>query len=399
MLIGCSQQNKPGGNDNPFAAKGAQSSGGGATIKSSPDQVNAALDRALKLATEPDPRKNIFVQFWTDSGRNNQRSYIKNPASVFPDMAASIAAGKSYRPLPAPGFPTIGLQPEDLTALFKSPFLEALKHNKITRLESGDCLLVGTEHKDASVSKFDVDAELCFSIGNLQYLPPSSLLRETLALVLHESVHLSGNKDEEQAKAWQTEFSAYFGARFGDVTTDNVSARTLKKIGAAKILISRALEIANGDPKKPMIYNLVGKLSLELNSLPYFLDPLALELKTSPSHTELISNYSNAVLAAIEKIQTSFDVQFIHIQLFPKYRFTPQLAPEGVVPKLGELDKLMDRINENFLAFTGETEAQSVCVLPYSLPDLSGIDTNQMGAQDVGRIFLPLQECAPGTKK
>jgi hypothetical protein len=174
MITGCSQENRSGSSDNPFAAKGAQSSGGGATIKSSVDQVNAALDRAIKLATEPDPRKNIIVQFWTDSGRNNQRPYIKNPTSVFPEMAASIEAGKSYRPLPAPGFPTVGQQPEDLMVLFKGPFLEALKRNKITRLDSGDCLLVGTEHKDASVSKFEVDADLCFSIGNLQYLPPST---------------------------------------------------------------------------------------------------------------------------------------------------------------------------------------------------------------------------------
>lgn len=48
-------------------------------------------------------------------------------------------------------------------------------------------------------------------------LPPSSLLREILSLVLHEAIHMGGGLEPE-AIAWQELFSKYFGARFNQKT-------------------------------------------------------------------------------------------------------------------------------------------------------------------------------------
>src|SRR6185312_9633793 len=99
---------------------------------------------------------------------------------------------------------------------------KALKENKLTRLSSGDCLNTATErHKEASVSAFDLNAVICFSIGDLTRIPPSGLLREVLSLALHEATHMGG-ADENEAIAWQEEFSAYFGSRFGDLSGRSV---------------------------------------------------------------------------------------------------------------------------------------------------------------------------------
>ena len=57
----CSGQHETGGQD----------TGGGSVFYSDSVTVNAALDRALKLATEPDPSKNIFVQFWKARGQSD----------------------------------------------------------------------------------------------------------------------------------------------------------------------------------------------------------------------------------------------------------------------------------------------------------------------------------------
>lgn len=64
-------------------AEGTQTSGGGTVFNSTKEQVNEALDLALKLATEPDMTKNVFVQFWKDWGQSDQNELIAKPSHLF----------------------------------------------------------------------------------------------------------------------------------------------------------------------------------------------------------------------------------------------------------------------------------------------------------------------------
>lgn len=342
LVPSCSRKDSP-------KQHGGQDTGGGSVSYSKPDQVMSSLDRAIQLATEATPQKNIFAQFWIDSGRNSKHAFIKHPTRLFPNMT-----GITEKP--------------DLVkdaGKFESPYLLALKHNKVIRLESGDCLKSkGGKHRDASVSAFRVDADICFSISNLTHIPPSTLLREILSLVLHEATHLAG-ADEAEATSWQEEFSAYFGSRFGELTADNLTARTLKALGEARVLLLRAKAMAEHDPKNARIYGVVGKFAAELAALPDLSDSLAIELKLNPVNPDLINNYSNSVLALLFKIKLKFEMQvdplFVRGIRIPINFLVP---PEQMLPTLIEIGADFERVNENFLALIGDSSAKPTCIVP-----------------------------------
>lgn len=101
---------------------GGQDTGGGFVAYSKPEEVNAALDKAIELATEPITTKNIIAQFWWYWGRKTQFSFITQPAHVFPKLVGAA-------------IDEVDLKKD--SALFESPALMALKTNRITRLSTG----------------------------------------------------------------------------------------------------------------------------------------------------------------------------------------------------------------------------------------------------------------------
>jgi len=327
-------------------ADGTQHTGGGVTLSSKVEDVEAALDLAIRLATDTDEQKNIFVQFWKTKGQGGDFTSKASATHLFPDIQSGVIeqAGK-----------------------FSSPSLQAFKHNTITRLVSGDCpQAIPGKHADASVSDLSSSATICFSVGNLSRLSPSVLLREILSLVLHEASHMGGAQEPE-AIAWQEAFSAYFGERFGEVDIDTVSPNTFKGLSEIRVILARAEAMAESDPKNPHIFAIVGKMAEKIASLPNFDDPLALELKTHPAHPELIDNYSNAVKALIAKIEDLFESQHT-IDLKNPFRVHvpfEMMPPEMIVPTLNGIEKDLDQIAGNFLAFTeAQSDVESVCILP-----------------------------------
>ena len=50
-------------------------------------------------------------------------------------------------------------------------------------MEVDDCDSHDKKHADASVSKFALDAEVCFSIGNLMRIPTYLLTQQILGLI------------------------------------------------------------------------------------------------------------------------------------------------------------------------------------------------------------------------
>lgn len=341
---------------------GTQTTGGGNTINSSKEQVNEALDLALKLATEPDMTKNVFVQFWKDWGRSNQNELISKPNHLF--IRAETAAKAGYEVSP--------------NERFESSVLMAFGKNKILRADS-DCQASSSNlHTDGSVSSFTVDADVCFSVRNLMRLPPASLLREILSLVLHEAIHMGGGQEPE-AVAWQTLFSKYFGARFGDLSAEILSAETLKTMGVARIFLARATELAQSNPKDPRLFAQVGKLVQALDALPELRDSLAFELKLKPKRPELIADYSTSVFALIQEIRVKFEVNHDTVRAGGVRLPLEFMPPEKVMPTLTEISSKFEQINQMFLQLAGRNEFEKVtCTSPGEEPP-----TPILGSKDI----------------
>jgi len=276
-VVACSKQTSP-------TDQGTQVGGGGVTPKSTVDQVNAALDQALQLASEQGVTKNIFVQFWSDKGSKSKTSSISEPVHVFPAYAEAATPDKQ----------------------FDNKFALALTQNRITRRAQGDCPHPSYElDADASVSQLNYQADICFSIGNLTATAPSDLLKQVLALVLHEATHMGG-ADEAEARAWQTEFIDYFGTRIGDIS-ENIKDTTLAGITKAHLYVASAQDHFNQDSADQRIAGDLAAMSAVLEHLPYWNDPIAIKLKLNPPHPELIEKYTDVVASTVNDVRMHFE--------------------------------------------------------------------------------------------
>ncbi len=350
-IFGCSK--------NQVKSEGAESTGGGSASYSTISEVEKALDLAIKMANEPNQQLNVYAQFFMDKGRSSSSAFIQKPDHLFPSLGNLDV--------------NIGLGDIEDATKFRSPFLEALTKNKLERRLKGDCLTaVDGEHKDASVSSLTLNADICIGVGNLTRIPPSSLLREILSLLLHEAVHMAG-AGESEAKVWQKEFSEYFGLRFGDAISDTITGETLKAFGAARKLLKRATDMAAINSTDPKIYGVMGRAAQIMIELPDFLDPVALQLKMKSSRPELYNNYAGSVLAFITEAQVKFQFP----PLSPSHSLlattdsvvaltgsADATLPTQIQVIVGKLNVLFEQVNENFLAFTGAEGAESICVAP-----------------------------------
>src|SRR4051812_38075592 len=75
---------------------GGQHTGGGAILSSDAKLVNATLDSAIRLASEEDSHRNIFVQFWKARGQSDKREYIKIPTRIFPTFISSTDENNKF---------------------------------------------------------------------------------------------------------------------------------------------------------------------------------------------------------------------------------------------------------------------------------------------------------------
>lgn len=333
LVLGCGHRNPP---------QGTQHTGGGSVAQSTTTQVQAAIDKAILLLTVEDKANNILVQFWKETqGPSPTSTFAGNPSHLFPSMQRNRVYSVT-----------------EYSHAFQSPALDAFRKNTILRLESGSCRSPQPGmHPDASVSAHNLSAEICFNIVSLRRIPPSTLLREVLSLAIHEAVHMGGG-DEGEARLWQNSFSTYFGNRFGDVTSDNVTVPTLKSIGEARLLVRRALALAGRNIRDQKIFGEVGKMHRELSNLPYLRDSLAIDLKVSPARPEVIGIYQNSVLALVSKIEMKFDFRNGQVRVGPGFRIPFSLMPEDkIVPTLEEFLGDLDTIQENFLAILGSPSA------------------------------------------
>lgn len=297
---------------------GTEHGGGGTSTKSTPEQVNEAIDMAIQMTLEPEWIKNIFAQFVNDkhfSKNQAERDFFKYPKYIYPIDPSGNSSEK----------------------VFDSPQFKAFGTNTIERIPQGDCPhRPDEETADASVSSFDLTAKICFSVGNLAKLAPSILLKEVLGLIIHEAAHM-GEADEKEARKYQKYFTDYFAARFGDVTVDDFTRTTQGILNVTNRKILRAKNTASSQlVNSRHSFAQMGSIIADMNSIPYMDDPLAIELKARPKHPEMIEN---------------FWVLLNTIAQFSSQAFEPpnELMQATLVPYMGRIvedDKILEKITE-----------------------------------------------------
>lgn len=321
-IVACSKRSPP-------QQDGTQHTGGGTVTQSSATEVNRALDRAIALAVEPDWSKNIFAQFVSDRAMSTGKAWYKSPHHIFPNDRSKSSPEVAYQ----------------------SPMLQAFKTNAIDRLQIGSCPGPGGSHADASVSELNPRARICFSIGNLTRLPPSTLLREILALLLHEASHMGG-AEEADARTWQKEFAEYFGSRFGDVTVDDFTYQTNVNLRGAQRRVALAKSVAERSAESKYIFAEMGNVVGLLNSIPHVDDPLAIELKARIKHPELIENFWIALNLLIQKISAAFqtpsDYRTFTLVPYPGH----MIETDKVLEALKDYEAGLSCLRENFEAFS-----------------------------------------------
>lgn len=332
IFVSCSR-----GGSGP-AEHGGQDGGGGHVARSTPAQVHKALNFALQLAVDTDAWNSVFAEF-------------AEPVAI------KIISFPQYKGLhlqhvfPEPAFERDGILTHK-KAHYSSPYTEALGRNRIVIKETGDCGSAKDNHADASVSAFNLNADICFSIENLTRVPEDLLLREILALILHEVSHLGG-ADEVEAQLWQETYRDYFMQRFGVVRPGESLRLTLGKFEEATQLIEKAVEWDEKHPSDSRVYGLLGKLEQTLREFPDVRDNLRLQLALSPAKPWLIENYTMSISTLAENISQNFAVDAFSLN--DKVRKAPKGKKRTEIIKRVASD--LKRLRATYAVLSGDSEA------------------------------------------
>lgn len=282
--------------------------GGGGALKSSPELVKRTIELAQNFAGEHSIGKSIYRQFLTWNLTATADSQRFNTAILFPNSGDGLLSDGQF--------------------LTESPALRAISQKKIKFLESGDCPRSTTERiVDASVSKHNLDGEVCFSVVNLSRIAPSDLSRQVMGLMLHEAVHLAGG-DEELATKFQESFNVYFGIRFGEMLGEAYLASIAPQLHEVLLDFSQ-----NGDQIRqqmpiPHIYGVYGR-----------------------------------AYGALVKLNGVYDLSGIRLRL--------GLRDERVAEEfVSKIESLKDTLGKNFYLSVGQSRAQ---VLSYA--ELASVNT------------------------
>lgn len=176
-------------------ADGTADAGGGTIEKSTEAEVRAAVDEALKIATDKDYQSRLYIArskyTYKLNSAERDRIYTIQSILINPPHAALV--------------PFLGIEGPDLNRMenlmskySKENLSEYIDPNNIYFLESGSCPAHDKKDADASVSKFDLNAKICFSLENLKKIPKESLLKHLTGLWIHEITHMFGF-DEKSA--------------------------------------------------------------------------------------------------------------------------------------------------------------------------------------------------------
>ncbi len=274
------------GVDGGSSQNGGYDWGGGEAIKSPPSLVKRTIEIAQAVAGENKIDKNMFRQFliWSmTTVADNQRF---DTTVLFPNSGEGLIA--------------------DLVKLTDSPALSALSSKKIKFLENGDCPRPMTERfADASVSKHNLDAEVCFSVGNLSLISPSDLTRQVMGLLLHEAVHMAGG-DEELAIKFQESFNVYFGIRFGEMLGEAYLASVMPQLFDVLSDLDRNQAQIQQQTPIPHIYAVYGRAYGTLTRIHGLSDASGLKLRLGLKDGKAADEFFTKVERLKEALGNSF---------------------------------------------------------------------------------------------
>jgi hypothetical protein len=277
-VIGCSH-------NTGSSAQGGQDGGGGYVSYSSPAEVRSAIERVLALAKEPRFEKNIYSYFATYLARAGIQFLVYRPTGTPLTVVDKIYL-TSLGTLPA----CVSIHGEEITTgvdaaecpagALNSAHIAALVGASPTEIrEKGDCGMSTDGHADASVSKFERGATLCFSIERLQRVPPPSLQAEILALTFHEAMHLSGY-GEDDAREAQADFvnfydKNYSAAQYGDLKD---ALQTSVGLLYSETQMLRDILASESAIDRSVIASHLGRVYQALRDLPKWKDFMSLRL-------------------------------------------------------------------------------------------------------------------------
>lgn len=265
--------------------------GGGEHLLSSPELVHRTIEIVQSMAGEPSYEKNIYKDFYKNFARQLEVARGFDFQYLFPQILTATGWDWDY--------------------ITKSPSLEAISHKTFILLENGDCPKASDETTaDASISKHDLDGDVCFSIGNLTKIAPSDLTRQVMGLMLHEAVHLGGG-DEAQAKIYQASFDVYFGGRFGEMLgeayledVDTKLYDAFQELHVASNFISERRPTQN-------VYSRVGLAYGKLFGIPGATDPIALRLRLFLKNPQSAENFVKGLKLLMQDLEGNFDLQSV----------------------------------------------------------------------------------------
>lgn len=333
--VACAPKSSVEGQQNQMT--GGQDGGGGHTLQSTEAEVNAAIDRALKLAQEHDYKLNIFSMwqwnrlFFVHPKSTDASLEIFNTGCRVLGGPAAEAECRVFtgRPKDDPKFGT-GIK-NVRRHMTKGYFAATLAKSQVRRVQ-GDCGTAKDKHAHASVSKFEIGAEICLSLDHLRRLPPSALLREVLGLLFHEMAHLNGFQENE-AHLLQSAFGEFYIRRFSAISRERYFTEMNNYI--TEIYIS-------SDMIKPETLNYrMSRILSAIESMPFLTDPVGIQQTVE-----------------LESIQPALALSYSMMNFYIKYW---DLQAAGLPKTKKEIVKLSNEIKEdvrqiiaNFNSFAGE---------------------------------------------
>lgn len=179
-------------------ADGTADAGGGTVEKSTEADVRAAVDEALLILTDAEffeklSRARIYSSKRLSEHESAQLYRIQRTLS-YPPYAAifPLLEGNSRDDSDA----DLENQRILVNKYSKKTLIEYIDKSKIYFLDRGSCPASDKTNADASVSEFDLNAKICFSLENLKNIPRESLLKHVTGLWAHEIGHMFGFQED-----------------------------------------------------------------------------------------------------------------------------------------------------------------------------------------------------------
>ena len=269
-------------------AQGTSDGGGGVVSRSTEAEIRAAVDFGIELLDNKEFVLSIAY------GGDEYSKLSEEDQKAYSD-AHLVLMGPSYMGsiliLPM----LLNADPDDENYELNFEAMDQIKNkyssdlikdyiamSTITFKEEGPCPSADKDNADASVSYYDLGAEICFSLENLKRIPKESLQRHVTGLLTHEVLHLFGF-NEAVASATQSSVVENFDLSIAG-TTINIPYKVYGLFISIKSSLKNIEFMQQGDlmffqvtdnPEQSQIRNIIyllGNISGQIEAIEEMMD-------------------------------------------------------------------------------------------------------------------------------